>query len=218
VRSIYGSHDFNDTFHRLTRDPRIIGPVKQILGAEVFVYQFKINIKAAFDGDLWEWHQDFIFWQKEDGLKEPRVTSVAIFLNEATEFNGPMYVLPGSHKAGNIDVQAHDDVEVRPSSDRAWMPNLTAKLRYSLSRNIVGDLVSRHGMAALKGPAGSVVFFHSQLVHGSPNNLSPFDRAVIIITFCSIDNIPSHKQHRRPEFLVGSNYEPIVPLDGEECW
>lgn len=216
VRSIYGSHDFNEAFRRLTRHPRILTPVKQILGTEVYVYQFKINVKAAFDGDVWEWHQDFIFWQKEDGLKDPRVTSVAIFLDEATEFNGPMYVLPGSHKAGNIEVRGQDDNDRHLSPGPEWMPDLAAKLRYSLRRDLVADLVSRHGIVALKGPPGSALFFHSQLVHGSPNNLSPFDRRVIFISFCSVDNIPTHRKRRRPEFIVSANYQPVVPIDEDE--
>src|SRR5690348_2127416 len=72
VRSVYGSHVTHEVFHRLSRDPRLVQPAQQLLGSEVYVYQFKVNAKAAFGGDLWEWHQDFIFWAKEDGMPAPR--------------------------------------------------------------------------------------------------------------------------------------------------
>ena len=54
VRSVYGSHTTNEMFNRLSRHPRIVEPVQQLLDSEVYVYQFKINAKAAFGGDVWE--------------------------------------------------------------------------------------------------------------------------------------------------------------------
>ena len=54
VRSVYAPHTTNDIFRRLSRHPRIVEPTVQILGSDVYVYQFKINAKAAFGGDVWE--------------------------------------------------------------------------------------------------------------------------------------------------------------------
>jgi Phytanoyl-CoA dioxygenase (PhyH) len=57
---------------------------------------------------------------------------------------------------------------------------LTADLKYALRKEAVAGLVGEYGITAAKGPAGSVLFFHSNMVHGSPNNISPFDRLLAI--------------------------------------
>jgi L-proline 4-hydroxylase len=219
VRSVYGSHKTSEVFSRLVRHPNILKPAKAILGSEVYVYQFKINAKAAFGGDVWEWHQDFIFWRNEDGMTRPRVMSVAIFLDEVTEYNGPMLLIPGSHREGVIDVPAKDKPPVEaykaelPDLNRdSWISNLTANLRYSLSKESVTRLVLGHGIESPKGPAGSVVFFDGNIAHASAGNISPFDRVVVLITFNSIENIPSEVKNPRPEFLVSRDYTPVVPL------
>ncbi len=219
VRSVYGTHQWNDVFRRLSKHPRIVEPAMQILNSEVYVYQFKINAKAAFDGDIWDWHQDYIFWQKEDGMPSACVTNAVIFLDEVTEFNGPLFFLSGSHKEGVIDVPARDKsksskIDETPPyrNSPEWISNLTANLRYSLDRETVTRLVDRYGIIAPKGPSGSVLFFDSNLAHGSPNNISPFDRAVVLVSFNSIENVPALGPNPRPDFLVSRDFEAIVPL------
>ena len=222
VRSVYGSHLTNEVFGRLSRHPRIIGPARQVLGGEVYVYQFKINAKAAFDGDVWEWHQDYIFWSNEDGMPAPRVMSVAVYLDEITEYNGPMFIIPGSHKEGVIDVAPHEARLERDGGGPTpyqnspnWITNLTADLKYSLDRETVAKLVSKHGITAPKGGAGSVLFFHGNTIHASPNNLSPFDRVVVIITLNEVCNIPVSDKPPRPDFLSARNRAPIVALSDD---
>jgi ectoine hydroxylase len=216
VRSVYGSHTSNKVFNYLSRHPRIVEPARQLLGSEVYVYQFKINAKAAFGGDVWEWHQDYIFWQKEDGLGSERAASVAIFLDEVNEFNGPMFLIPGSQAEGVIDRSPQHTNGVKRyhvyENSPVWISNLTADLKYALDRETVAYLVDKYGLVAPKGPAGSTVFFHSNLVHASSNNISPFDRAVIIVTFNSVDNVPVWREHPRPDFLVSRDVTPIVPV------
>ena len=70
----------------------------QIFGEPVYMHQFKINGKMAFDGDVWQWHQDYGTWKNDDQMPEPRATNVAIFLDEVNEFNGPLMFIPGSHQ------------------------------------------------------------------------------------------------------------------------
>jgi len=222
VRSVYGSHVLNPVFGRLTRLSRIVGPAMQIVGGKVYVYQFKINTKSAFAGDLWDWHQDYVFWRNEDGLARPSVANVAVYLHEINEFNGPMFLIPGSHRDGVIEVAAKDEwygrKENRPKpyqDSPAWVSNLTANLKYSLDKDVVSGLVERYGMVAPKGAAGSVLFFDGNIVHGSPSNISPLDRVVVFITFNSVENIPEGREQQRPEFLVSRDYTPIVPLSDD---
>lgn len=220
VRSIYGSHTVNDVFRRLSMHPRLVNPSCQLLDGDVYVHQFKINAKAAFGGDLWDWHQDYTFWNKEDGMPTSRVINCVLFLDEVTEFNGPLFIIPGSHKEGILtsskppELQGGTREQVYADSP-AWITSLTANLKYSLDRERVGELVNRYGIVAPKGPAGSVLLFDSSIVHGSPNNISPFDRVVVIITFNSVENVPRKTKDMRPAFLVSRDHTPVVPLDDD---
>jgi ectoine hydroxylase len=169
-----------------------------------------VNAKVAFEGDVWQWHQDYIFWLKEDGLPSPRIVNAIVFLSDVNEFNAPLLIIPGSHKEGVIEVPAlHEDETTQAST---WISNLTAKLRYSVNKETVTRLVQNYGLESLKGPAGSVLFFDSNLVHASANNISPFDRNMVLITFNSVENIPIKRETSRPDFLVSRDYSSIRPV------
>jgi ectoine hydroxylase len=157
VRALHGCHLDSEVFGSLTRLPRLLEPAQRLLGGDVYVHQFKVNMKAAFGGDVWPWHQDYVFWLKEDGMATPRATNIAILADDVTEFNGPMYFIPGSHRAGVIDVP--ELVADDPGSSDGWVANVSAKLKYTLDRHTVAGLVDRFGMVSPKGPAGSVAHY-----------------------------------------------------------
>ncbi|HEX8339036.1 MAG TPA: phytanoyl-CoA dioxygenase family protein [Pyrinomonadaceae bacterium] len=218
VRSVYGSHKANEIFGRLSRHPRLVGPARALLGGDVYVYQFKINVKAAFGGDVWQWHQDYIYWLKEDGMPSARVVNFIVYLDEMSEFNGPLFLLPGSHREGVIDSPA-----VLPalrgsdpySDGPTWIHNLTANLKYTVPHDKVRGMAERSGIVSPKGPRGTVLLTNPNLVHASPHNISPFDRAVVIITYNSVENVPPPSTNPRPDFLVSRDCAPLVPLDDD---
>ena len=150
-------------------------------------------------------------------MPAPRVLNAGIFLDEVNEFNGPLYLIPGSHTEGVIDYLADDkplasEVEPTYESSPGWINNLTANLKYALTKEVVARLVYKYGLVAPKGPAGSILFFHSNLVHASTNNISPFDRTTVIISFNSVENLPVSTAPPRPEFIVSRDTKPIVPV------
>lgn len=108
VRGLHGAHLRNDALSKLCRHPVLLDAAKQILAQEVYVHQFKLNIKAAFVGDVWEWHQDMTFYHREDEIPEPAFLTIAVFLDDVTEFNGPLTHprLPSRRLQGQH--QAHD--------------------------------------------------------------------------------------------------------------
>lgn len=212
VRSVYGSHASNEVFRRLANHPRLVEPAMQILDGGVYVYQFKINAKVAFAGDVWEWHQDFIFWQREDGTPDPRLVTMTVFLDEVTEFNGPLMFVPGSHREGVLNPPRVGGVPDGYEDSPDWIANLTADLKYSIDKDTLARLVSRTGMVAPKGPAGSVLFFHPNLVHGSVPNLSPYDRRLVLVTYNSVENLPRFPEQQRPDFIVSRDFSPLSPL------
>ncbi|MBT6116735.1 MAG: proline hydroxylase, partial [Rhodospirillaceae bacterium] len=66
ARTAFAAHQYNDAFARLGAHPRLIEPVMQLVDGPVYMHQYKVNAKAAFDGDVWQWHQDFGTWHRDD--------------------------------------------------------------------------------------------------------------------------------------------------------
>ena len=98
VRTAMGLHLRHDIFAGLVRDPRLVAPAHQLRGKQLYVQQMKINVKAAFEGEKWQWHYDFATHHGDDGVPEPFALNLHVFLDDVTHYNGPLYFLPGSHK------------------------------------------------------------------------------------------------------------------------
>lgn len=200
VRTTFAAHTFNEAFARLGRHPHLIEPVTQLLGGPVYMHQFKINAKAAFDGDVWQWHQDYGTWARDDRMPEPRAMNIAVFLDDVSEFNGPLMFIPGSHRAGKLEA-GHD---LKTTSYPLW----------TLDNETVTRLVNEGGMVAPKGKAGSVLMFHCNLVHCSPGNISPWDRTIVYLSLCHVDN--HIRQFKRPEWIAHRDFTAIESLP-EDC-
>ncbi len=205
VRTNFAAHLYSKPFATLARHPRMVEPVRQLLGEAVYMHQFKINGKAAFDGDVWQWHQDYGTWLADDLMPAPRAMNVAIFLDEVNEFNGPLMFIPGSHKLGALPA-SHD---TRTTSYPLW----------TISNDNIAELVRKAGgrdggMVAPKGPAGSMIMFHSCLVHASSSNLSPFHRVAVYLSLCAVSN--HIRRHKRVEYIAHRDFSPIACLP-DDC-
>src|SRR5215208_86804 len=99
-RTAFAAHTFSEVFRLLVSHPRLVGPLKQYFSEDVYVHQFKLNAKAAFEGDVWQWHQDYGTWARDDGMPQARAMNIAVFLDEVMPINGPLLLIPGSHKQG----------------------------------------------------------------------------------------------------------------------
>ena len=200
ARTAFAAQHFNEPFQRLSRHPRLVEPVQQLLDGDVYIHQFKINAKAAFDGDVWQWHQDYGTWARDDLMPEPRALNIALFLEDVTEFNGALMFIPRSHKAGVIEA-GHD---LQTTSYPLW----------TIDDETIARLVDEGGLIAPKGKAGSVIMFHSNLVHGSPSNMSPFDRTIVYLSLCHVDN--HIRRFQRPEWIAHRDFTPISCLP-DDC-
>jgi ectoine hydroxylase len=70
------------------------------------------------------------------------------------------------------------------------------------------SLVARYGLAAPKGRKGSVLWFDSNIPHGSPPNMSPFDRGLVLISYNAASNaLPCPSG--RPEWLAARDMSPL---------
>jgi ectoine hydroxylase len=90
-----------------------------------------------------------------------------------------------------------------------WQANFSANLKYTVDSQTIAKLAQNRPMFAPVGLAGSALFFHSNIVHASPPNLSPYPRKMLIITYNSVDNIPISKKTPRPDFIVSRDRTPL---------
>ncbi|HXZ48315.1 MAG TPA: phytanoyl-CoA dioxygenase family protein [Usitatibacter sp.] len=200
VRTNFAAHLYSEPFARLARHPRMVEPAMQIFGEEVYMHQFKINGKMAFDGDVWQWHQDYGTWKADDLMPEARAMNVAIFLDEVNEFNGPLMFIPGSHRLGALEA-SHDT-------------STTSYPLWTIDHETIAKLVARGGIVAPKGPAGSMILFHSCLVHASTSNLSPWNRVSVYLSLCAVSN--HIRRFKRPEHIAHRDFAPIRCLP-DDC-
>ena len=200
VRTNFAAHMYSYPFAKLARHPRMVDPIVQLFGEAVYMHQFKINGKMAFDGDVWQWHQDYGTWMNDDQMPEPRAMNVAIFLDEVNEFNGPLMFIPGSHNLGVMDAE-HD---LTTTSYPLW----------TINQETIRKLVERGGMVAPKGPAGCMILFHSCLVHASTSNLSPWNRINVYLSLCAVSN--HIRRFKRPEYIAHRDFSPIQCLP-DDC-
>ncbi len=215
VRSVYGIHARDGAFAELARHPRLAATAATLLGADVYVYQSKLNTKAVFGGDVWPWHQDYVYWRNEDGMPSPRVVTVAVFLDDVTDVNGPMSLIPGSHRRG---VMEHDSYAGHPTGyeDRPlWIANLVAQLKYTIRKDAFVREATQAGIVTPKGRAGSALFFHGNAAHASPHNLSPLPRTLALFTYNAVDNAPPAERLHRPAFLASRDTSAVVPGDDD---
>ncbi len=205
VRTNFAAHLYSTPFAKLARHPRMIQPVEDLLQEKLYMHQFKINGKMAFEGDVWQWHQDYGTWFNDDLMPSARAMNVAIFLDEVNEFNGPLLFIPGSHKRGFIKAK-HD---LTTTSYPLW----------TIDNDLIKQLVDRAGgrkggIVSPQGPAGSMIIFHSCLVHASSNNLSPFNRISVYLSLCAVSN--HIRRFKRKEYIAHRDFTPIGCLP-DDC-
>jgi ectoine hydroxylase len=205
VRTNFAAHLYSDPFARLARHPRMVEPVMDLFNEQVYMHQFKINGKAAFAGDVWQWHQDYGTWLNDDLMPTERAMNVAIFLDDVNEYNGPLMFIPGSHKKGVVEAR-HD---LTTTSYPLW----------TADDELIAKLVERAGgknggIVSPKGPAGSMILFHSCLVHASSSNLSPWNRVSVYLSLCAVSN--HIRRFKRPEYIAHRDFAPIECLP-DDC-
>ena len=194
VRTAMGLHLRHARFAQLIEDPRLLVPAQQLLGdVDFYAQQVKVNAKEAFTGEQWQWHYDFATHHHEDGVPEPLALNVHVFLDDVTEFNGPLVFIAGSHRDG----PAPTSLDVETTSFPLW----------TVGPDVVGPLAERGGLVCPKGPAGTMLIFGDALVHGSPPNMSPWQRRV----FSLIAN-PVHNHQRTSKRDDHFHHRDTTPL------
>lgn len=200
-RLIYAADKYSEAFRRLSLHPRWIEPARQLLDSDVYIHQLRINPKAPFDGESFWWHQDYGTWRLEDGMPTPRALMIALYLDDVDATNGPLLVIPGSHHHGHVD-------ETNPDRKPEGYTVV------DIDRAMITDLAARHGIEAMTFKAGSVMFMNCNLVHASPENLTPKRRTIVYINANSVENRIT-KFARAPHH-ANRDFTPLQPL-ADDC-
>jgi ectoine hydroxylase len=206
VRSIFRVHALSALFQKLSVDNRLAGSAQQLLGDQVYLHQSRLNYKPGFRGKEFYWHSDFETWHVEDGMPAMRALSMSVTLTANSALNGPLLLIPGSHR------KYLSCTGVTPENN----------FRKSLKQQVYGvpndhdlaQLVDTGGIVAATGKPGSVIIFDCNTMHGSNSNITPHLRSNIFFVYNAMGNrvvAPFCEQPPRPEYICArENIQPIT--------
>jgi hypothetical protein len=159
IRLIEPADHLDARIDALFDDPRLTAPVKRELGTDALgPFTSKLNLKRAREGSEFPWHQDFPYWYVAAGNTAEDVVTAIVFLDDATESNGAVRVIPGSHRNGPAPRNPSDPTRF-----------LADPSRLDAASEVVVEV-----------PAGSVLWFGAYLVHrSSPNTSGQHRRALL---------------------------------------
>jgi ectoine hydroxylase-related dioxygenase (phytanoyl-CoA dioxygenase family) len=166
VRRIKDPHTVDPIFASLLRAPQILDVVAQLIGQDIRMEHAKLNIKPARGGEPVEWHQDWAFYpHTNDDILE-----VGVMIEDCTMANGPLLVIPGSHRGPVFD-----------HHHRGYFAG-------AIDPDAQGLDIRR--AVAITGKAGSISLHHVRTAHGSRDNLSESDRPLLLFGYCAADAWP----------------------------
>lgn len=216
IRSIFAPHKSIPSFDRLARSSELVHNSQQLIGSPVYLYQYKLNVKKAFSGDWWEWHKDFVFWHLEDGIPNPDMLSIMVFLSDIEHASGPLMVVPGSHKPDvmegvAINGETESTKEMVSGELKEFSSAFTANLKYTIEQDYMTQLLKNKKIQTMTGKAGDVLIFHCNTIHASNMNLYPTDRLGLLLTYNSVDNFV--KKSDRPDYIANPTNKPLLETD-----
>ncbi|SDK35787.1 ectoine hydroxylase [Sediminibacillus albus] len=205
IRSIFAVHENSSYFDKVAADKRILDIVNHLLGSEVYVNQSRINYKPGFTGKEFYWHSDFETWHVEDGMPRMRAVSVSIALSDNHTYNGPLMLIPGSHQ--------HFISCVGEAPENHYKQSLKMQEFGVPDHDSMRWLANKYGISVPTGPAGSVLLFECNTMHGSNSNITPFGRNNLFMVYNSVKNRlvePFSGADPRPEFIAARKKLPVL--------
>ena len=199
LRRVQSPEEVSDVFATVMREARTVDYCAELIGPSLRFHHGKVNSKQPASKTEVKWHQDFPF----QPMTNDDIITCLLFLDDVTMENGPLEVIPGSHK-GPLYSHWHNGV-------------FTGSVDETIIANYRDNIVS------CTGKAGSVCLMHASLLHGSTPNLSDRPRTLYITTYYAEDAIelsPNHLPSKLTHELVRgevsgrvrcSNYDMALP-------
>lgn len=215
--SIYVNFD-DPVFENIMRHNKLVAAAAQLLRDQVYIHQCKVNHKVALVGSEVMWHRDFTYWHVFDGMPNDQALTLAIALDEINDFNSPLLLVESSHQSSiSAALNDHDIASSNTGVETSWLNTQTknnatqvGQLRYTIDQDELLQHTSRgKKIVSFKGKAGSVVLFHSNLIHGSTKNISPWDRRMVFITYNAVSNKLKPVNKPRADFIANQNFDAI---------
>lgn len=166
VRRIKEPHRASPVFAQLMRHPRLASLYTDLLGPDVRLKTTKLNMKSGEFGAPVEWHQDWAFYpHTNDDL-----LAVGLMLDDVDEENGPLMLVPGSHRGPIYD---HHSNGV-----------------FCGAMDIAASGIDLRKAVKATGKAGSASVHHVRLVHGSDLNRTSRPRRLLFYEANAADAWP----------------------------
>lgn len=177
IRRVKLPHTQSEVVNDLLRSDHILAPVRDLIGANVRMQTTKLNMKSAGYGAAVEWHQDWAFYP----YTNDDVLAVGVIIDDMTEDNGPLMVIPGTHR-GPVLNHHHNGFFVG-------------------AVDLEAEGIDMADAVPLMGPAGSISIHHGRILHGSALNRSVRDRRIIFYEMMAADAFPIFGQGTFPKSL-----------------
>ena len=168
LRRLTSPNDHHDAYWEYASSSLITDIVADLVGPDVKFHHSKLNFKWAHGGEEVKWHQDIQFWPHTNYSP----LTVGLYLYECNQEQGPLVVLPESHKESLFD-QYNDSGQ--------WTGCLSAE--------DAGKLDSSRAVE-LCGPAGSLTIHNCRMLHSSMPNRSSAGRPLLLNAYSSADAMP----------------------------
>ncbi len=166
LRRVQAPTEVSTAYYEVMSDSAMVDMVADLIGPDVKLHHTKVNSKLPGAATEVRWHQDFPYTPHSN----TDLVTALLMVDEVTEQNGPLEVLPGSHD-GPLHSLWHDGVFTGAVDD------------------LVAADMQRDAVACF-GPAGSVCLMHTKLAHGSAPNLSDRSRTLFICVYSAGDAAP----------------------------
>lgn len=166
LRRVASPTELSEAYREVAFESGLADVAAELIGPNVRFHHSKINSKLPHTTTTVKWHQDFTF----DPHSNDDLITALLFLDDVTPQNGPLHIVPGTHR-GPLRSLWH-----------------SGKFTGAVSE----DLVPGYERAAIPchGPAGSVCLMHSRVAHASEANRSDGPRTLFIVAYAAADAIP----------------------------
>ena len=175
-------HKQHPYFWEVAKNSGVTEVLRDLLGPNVLLQTSKLNTKAPGGGAAVEWHQDWAFYPHTND----NILACGLMLDDVDLPNGPLQVIPGSHKGPVLDHNNKDGIfcgAIDPGDPE----------------------FHREKAVTLTGKAGSMTVHHARTLHGSAPNRSDRPRLILFYECLAADAWPLA--------AAGSYFHRMTPQD-----
>lgn len=169
LRRINNPSDISEIYFQVMSDSKMVDMVVDLIGTNIKFHHCKINLKCPGANTTVHYHQDFAFTPHSND----DVVTALLLLDDVTEQNGCLMVVPGSHKGPMYSL--YDDNQ------------FVGRVNDTTEQSLINEQLP------VVGSAGDVCLMHTRLAHGSAPNGSKNSRGLYICVYTAADAIPLAK-------------------------